>query len=118
MFKLTAYYKRFKAKRNVLRKLADERSLTRRELAELNRLKKKCENWVRKKQAKHKLRKPRITKEFRRKNIRRGELIDKKCKNGPLSMDEKAELDALQKWVGDWLDKRLPYESYIHPELL
>jgi len=54
----------------------------------------------------------RKSKLFDAKNQRRGELIHKKVYIG-LSKEEAAELEELQKWVTDYVDKRHPIGTEV-----
>jgi hypothetical protein len=59
----------------------------------------------------------RRSKHFDAKNQRRVELIHKKHLGGGLTVEEDVELETLQKWVGDYVNKRHPIDFSVIEEL-
>lgn len=59
----------------------------------------------------------RRNKYFDAKNQHRAELIHKKHLGAGLSAEEDAELEKLQKWTGDYVDKRHPIDFSVIEEM-
>ncbi len=60
----------------------------------------------------------RPSKRFSEKNRRRVELIHKDIYEGGLSVQEQAELDELERWTSEWVDKRHPIDFSVIEDLV